>query len=403
MLSALFNQNVFRYVYKIIMSRSVATITGSDFRREFGFTLSLSESGDVYAFGKHPCGAHGFKENEVFPPKPIPSIKNIKAISCGKDHSLCLDKDGIVYSFGKNNMGQLGVGKSGDELEFTHEPQKLDLPPIKQVCCGMNFSICISEEGHAFSFGKNSHGQLGIGNKLYQNKPMEIESFGNIDFVACGSTHSVFKLLNNEIYVCGYNGNDELGIGFDGFQVDDDGEDTPLKCDTCWPDNVVDVKCGSKCNLVLTSNKEVFFSGMETCVEGADDGEISGLRKIDYLKNIVRVECGFCHFICIDENGDLFIFGDNFYGELGLENTKSVPVPIKHPSLSNIIDISKGGDHTFVKTSNNEIYAFGYNRYSQLGIKTEDSNQHTPIRVFEDNEDIWFSNINKSKAKSARF
>ena len=57
----------------------------------------------------------------------------------------------------------------------------------------------------------------------------------------------------------------------------------------------------------------------------------------------------------------------------------------------------------FVKTSNNEIYAFGNNDDFQLGIQTEDNEQITPIRVFEDNEDIWFSNINKSKAKSARF
>ena len=35
----------------------------------------------------------------------------------------------------------------------------------------------------------------------------------------------------------------------------------------------------------------------------------------------------------------------------------------------------------------------------QLGIETEDENQLTPIRVFEDNEDIWYSNI-KSKATS---
>ena len=91
------------------------------------------------------------------------------------------------------------------------------------------------------------------------------------------------------------------------------------------------------------------------------------------------------------------------HGQLGLGDTNNRDKPIKHPSLSNIIDISKGGYHSFVKTSNNEIYAFGLNQYSQLGIKTEDENQLTPIRVFEDNEDIWFSNINKSKAKSARF
>merc|ERR1712023_428979 len=96
-------------------------------------------------------------------------------------------------------------------------------------------------------------------------------------------------------------------------------------------------------------------------------------------------------------NNELIVFGDSFFGQLG--DTDNRNKPIKHPSLSNIIDISKGGYHSFVKTSNNEIYAFGYNDHSQLGIKTEqDENQITPIRVFED---IWFSNINKSNAKSA--
>ena len=66
------------------------------------------------------------------------------------------------------------------------------------------------------------------------------------------------------------------------------------------------------------------------------------------------------------------------------------------------MDISKGGNHCFIKTVSNEIYGFGWNEYSQLGITT-DGILLTPSRVFEDNEDIWYSNINKSKAKSARF
>ena len=41
-------------------------------------------------------------------------------------------------------------------------------------------------------------------------------------------------------------------------------------------------------------------------------------------------------------------------------------------------------------------------KLNQQDFKTEDINQITPIRVFEENEDIWFSNINKSKQKSAR-
>ena len=108
------------------------------------------------------------------------------------------------------------------------------------------------------------------------------------------------------------------------------------------------------------------------------------------------------HSLCIDINNNLYVFGNNFFGQLGLGDACNRNKPVKHPSLSNIIDISKGGLYTFVKTSNNEIYAFGRNYYSQLGIKTGNANQLTPIRVFEDNEDIWFSNINKLKAKSAR-
>ena len=107
--------------------------------------------------------------------------------------------------------------------------------------------------------------------------------------------------------------------------------------------------------------------------------------------------------MCIDINKDLYVFGDNYRGQLGVGDNDDRITPIKHPSLSNIIDVSKGGSHTFVKTSKNEIYAFGHNEQSQLGVTTKDIKQFNPIRVLENNEDIWCSNItNQSKAKSAR-
>ena len=76
---------------------------------------------------------------------------------------------------------------------------------------------------------------------------------------------------------------------------------------------------------------------------------------------------------CVDLDGNLYIFGYNICGQLGLGDTSSRYLPIKHSSLSNVIDISSQGVNTFVKTSNSEIFGFGNNRYSQLGIKTEDN------------------------------
>ena len=113
----------------------------------------------------------------------------------------------------------------------------------------------------------------------------------------------------------------------------------------------------------------------------------TSFQKIEELSEITRIECGYNHSLCIDTNNDLYVFGYNGFGQLGLGDTDNRNKPIKHPSLSNIIDISKGGNNTFVKTSNNEIYAFGNNEFLQLGIKTEHNNQLTPIREFEDNEE----------------
>ena len=127
----------------------------------------------------------------------------------------------------------------------------------------------------------------------------------------------------------------------------------------------------------------------------------TSFQKIEDLLEITRIECGDNHSICRNINNDLYVFGLNSNGQLGLSDTITRKKPIQNPSLSNVIDISKGGIHTFVKTSNNEIYAFGNNEYSQLGAITN-AKQLTPIRVFEGNEAFLYSNIGKSKAKSAR-
>merc|ERR1711943_19480 len=85
-----------------------------------------------------------------------------------------------------------------------------------------------------------------------------------------------------------------------------------------------------------------------------DNNHSTSFQKIEKLSDIIRIECGDCHSLCIDTNNDLYVFGNNYHGQLGLGDTDNRYKPIKHPSLSNIIDISNGGLHSFIKTSNNE-------------------------------------------------
>ena len=359
-------------------------------------TICISCDGYVFSFGENSKRNNEQKEIvlEVLP-KQIPQLQNIISIACS-DHVMCLDMDGNVFTFGSNSCGQLGIGM---EINHTHKVHRIEqIPPIKQVSCGVTFSMCLSHSGDLYSFGASENGLLGLDGDDDCYTPKKIDSLKEVDFVECGGYHTICKTLNNEVYAWGENDNGQLGID------DTDDQYIPVKC-TKRIEDIVDIKCGFVHTLILTTNQEVYSCGFnyfgQLGREVADDYSPT-FQKIPSLSEIIRIECGDYHSICIDIQGMLYIFGNNDYGQLGLgdNDNNNRYEPIKHPSLSNIIDVSSRGVNTFVKISNNEIYAFG----CKLGIKKEKNfRQCTPVRVFEDNEDIWCSNIhNKSKAKSAR-
>ena len=361
------------------------------------FTMSLSNNGEVYSVGRRVLGAHGQEEEIVFPPKKISSLPIIKAIDSGAEHAICLDIEGNIYSFGMNAYGQLGVGLDHERFLYTHLPQKLDLPLITQFSCGEGFTICLSEDGELYSFGENRYGQLGHEDMEYYNYPKKIEKIEKVEFVECGNHFVICKKENGNIYGWGYNEYNQLST---------------CDCDTfpyriCnWPKNIVDIKCGDNHTLVLTSNQTVYACGSNHVgqlgiISKFQQEQI--LRKIDTLSEIVRISCGYNHSMCIDAYDNLYIFGHNYRGQLGLGDTDNRNIPIKHPSLSNVIDISSRGDHTFVKTLPNKIFSFGDNVNSQLGFEKVKIEQLDPIQVFKKQEDIWCTHkMVKSKAKSAR-
>ena len=404
-----FNTNYIIFFSKVIFNlfiscldnmanRIVASIVCNEYCGFNAFSMSISSNGDVYSVGSHSEGAHGQKENFT-PLQKIGGLTNIVSIDCGEIHSICLDIDGNVFTFGNNEFGQLG---RKIDTTYTHIPQKLtNIPPITQISCGSYFNVCLSNEGDLYSFGQNKYGQLGLGSvqQIFYS-PQKIKSLSDIDidFIECGNYFTYCKTLSGKVYVWGINFYGELGLGTTVQEYQ------PIECSDI-PNNIVDIKCGALHTLILTSDQEVYSCG------AGDEGQLGRaltdrysavFKKVDDISVIIRIECGSTISMCIDIYNNLFVFGFNESGQLGLSDTQNRYRPVKYTYLSPIIDISSKGNHTFVKTSENEIYGFGDNSFEQLGTATEDEFQTTPIRVFEGNEDIWFSNINKSKAKSAR-
>ena len=198
--------------------RSVSNIVCSDF-----FTVCINNDQNVVSFGTAFKGAHGHEVMNVFPPKIISSLNHIISISVGDSHCACLDSDGNIYTFGKNDQGQLGIGDK--DLEYTCIPQKVNLPPCTQISRGYNFTMCLDETGKVYSFGYNRYGQLGLGNNEdYYNSPQLISSLKDVEFIECGVNHTFCKTLNNEIFCWGRNTSGQLGLGHT------DNQNTPILC-----------------------------------------------------------------------------------------------------------------------------------------------------------------------------
>ena len=146
-------------------------------------------------------------------------------VSCGSFHTLALDLDGNVWSFGLNNDGQLGIGQYYDRFIY---PKQVDIGErCKYISCGGNSSYVIDINDNIWVFGNNSNGQLRSRKGLISTTGIEIlnetdryiyiptlmESLllPTIKSISCGYNYAILSDINEKIW--GLGGNDEKQLG----------------------------------------------------------------------------------------------------------------------------------------------------------------------------------------------
>ena len=120
------------------------------------------------------------------------------------------------------------------------------------------------------------------------------------------------------------------------------------------------------------------------------------------MQKIKMISCGANHTSCVDENGNLWTFGYNEFGQLGLGNTVYRNSANKVPGISNVKTLSKGSSaySCIVQCEDNSLWVFGWNICGQLGLGNT-KKQESPQRLDEKWEEI-VSNFKSQRVKSAR-
>ena len=157
---------------KGMLSKKVMTAACS-----YHHSVLLCTDGTLFSFGRNDNGQLGHNDTiDKKTPYQIMSVITQKlsktiGISCGQFHTVMLTADGIAYSCGKNDYGQICLENTENIKIFTkilgHNENG---DSIKQVCCGYYHTLLLSQNGTVTGFGRNDYGQLGEKKKKKRKK-----------------------------------------------------------------------------------------------------------------------------------------------------------------------------------------------------------------------------------------
>ncbi|KFQ90420.1 E3 ISG15--protein ligase HERC5, partial [Phoenicopterus ruber ruber] len=157
---------------------------------------SVPEGGELFAWGQNCRGQLGVGSQTTLIPQPelLKRLKGVPLaqIAAGGAHSAAVSLSGAVYSWGKNDFGQLGLGDTKDRYCPSYVGA-LEHWKTVFISCGADHTAVLSKEGLVCTFGAGGAGQLGHNSTRNELVPRVVaELWGaRVSQVACGRQHTL--------------------------------------------------------------------------------------------------------------------------------------------------------------------------------------------------------------------
>ncbi len=251
---------------------------------------------------------------------------DISQVSLGKGHATFIKDDGTLWSWGKNDEGQLGNNNIFPSLIPVAEDTNTST--WKQVSAGNSFTIALKDDGTLWGWGDNTFGQIGDTTFSQRRKPtQESSNATNWAQVSAGSFHSAMIKTDGTLWSFGNNDFGQLGNGANVSSASAQQEDSNA---TTW----------------------------------------------------VQVSAGYNHTCAIKTDGTLWCWGGNRFGQLGINSILNTNIPTQESTNdTSWRSVSVGKEFTLATKTDGTLWAWGYNAYDQLGLKNNQTDVHLPTEV----------------------
>ncbi len=223
--------------------------------------LVIMKDDKVFALGSNSCGCVGLGHNSaVKEPEIVNELcdQQIIDISYGYSHILALTKSLKCFSWGYNANGKLGNSSQIND-NIPKVIRSLDLKNIVKISCGGHHSLVLTKSGGLYGFGYNANGEIGCGNNTNQLKPIKINGFNNeyIISIACGANHSLALTDMRQVYSWGLNIDGQLGLGNKIFQ------NIPVKMNLNNNQIIESIFCGLNHSILVSEDERVYTFGLK--------------------------------------------------------------------------------------------------------------------------------------------
>lgn len=167
-------------------------------------SCGLSGTGNAYCWGENHSGQLG-NGTRSSSPVPVPvgaGDARFSAISAGDLHTCALSRQGDVFCWGDNFLGQLGVPTA----EASATPRRVpDVPPLSGIDAGRNHTCGYDQDGFAWCWGQNGIGQLGTGAAPAVSGPERVQDLARVTSIQTGYHHTCAATTDGEVYCWGAN------------------------------------------------------------------------------------------------------------------------------------------------------------------------------------------------------
>ena len=283
--------------------------------------------------------------------------------------------DGNVWMWGGNFSGQMGDGTT---IQHIIPRQIPDLSGVTAIAAGVDTShtLAVKGDGTVWAWGDNSSGQLGDGTTTQRKTPTHVPGLTQVVAVTGGYLNSMALKEDGTVWSWGSNNDGQLGNGTNTSQ-----QLSPLQVANL--SGVSAIAAGDYHSIALKDNGTMWTWGYNrygqlgdgTATTRSSPAEVTG------ISDVVAIAAGTYHTVALRLDGTVWTWGANWKGQLGDGTTTDRTSPFQVPGLSEIVAIAAGEAFTVALKADGTVLSWGDNYYGQLGDGTTRNQRATPVQV----------------------